>query len=64
MTTTLLLTTGGILCALVGALAGMYAQRNEDEKVVQHLISKAQREGFEAGYERGVGRKDSNVVNY
>lgn len=64
MTTTLLLTTGGILCALIGSLAGMYAQRKEDEKAMQILIERAEREGFEAGFERGVGRKDSNVVNY
>lgn len=61
-TTLLLIITGGILCALVGSLAGMYAQRNADEKAMQILIERAEREGFEAGYERGLGKKDHNVV--
>lgn len=64
MTTTLLLTTGGILCAFVGIYLGSVIQCRIDNKELERFLFRARKQGFEEGYERGIGRKDSNVVNY
>ena len=53
---------GSTISLLVGMIIGSVNQCRIDNKELERFLFKARKQGFEEGYDRGLGKKDHNVV--
>ena len=62
MDTTTAVIIGSAISFIVGIFLGAFNQCRIDNKELERFLFKARKQGFEEGYDRGLGKKDHNVV--